>query len=129
MHLSKPQRVKDEAFLAFLRGEPCITCYAPAPSDPSHLRTRGSGGSDYTAASQCRACHQQWHQLGPVKFGFVTETTPWREQSEQVVRYLTDPVVTLRRAADWLDGQVGQSLTPEATAQLRRIVVLAERAK
>lgn len=126
MMLSKPRRVVDEDYLEHLRGERCITCGAPPRSDPSHLHSRGAGGSDFTAASQCRSCHSLFHAMGPTRFMERTGTNPWREQSAQVVAYLTDTVVTLRRAAE-LVADVDTEMTAEMTAQLRRLFSALER--
>lgn len=42
---------------ALARSLPCFTCGAPPPSDPSHLKTRGAGGTDLDVIPQCRRCH------------------------------------------------------------------------
>lgn len=65
----KPKRTVNEELLARVREQPCCACAAPAPSDPSHLVSRGAGGPDsaWNVAPHCRACHHIWHQEGPRK--------------------------------------------------------------
>ncbi len=102
--LPKPVRVQDEDFLAWLRERACVTCGAPAPSEPSHLVSVGARGSDYTACSQCHTCHVEiWHRYGPLtaprifleRFG----VNLWQAQSQQLAEYFCDPAVILRKAA------------------------------
>lgn len=66
----KPKRKVDEKLLEHVRAQPCASCGALPPSDPSHLMSRGAGGpdSEYNVAPQCRVCHSLWHQLGPRSF-------------------------------------------------------------
>lgn len=66
----KPQRKTDEALLERVRSQPCAACGSPAPSDASHLISRGAGGPDsrWNVAPHCRECHSLWHQLGPMRF-------------------------------------------------------------
>ena len=66
----KPRRKVDDVLLEQVRQQPCSACGAPAPSDPSHLVSRGAGGPDssWNVAPHCRRCHNEWHQLGPMKF-------------------------------------------------------------
>jgi hypothetical protein len=45
-----------------------MTCGAPPPSDPSHLKTRGAGGKDDAVIAQCRACHIALGQEGRFSF-------------------------------------------------------------
>ena len=42
----------------------CCECFARAPSDPEHVRTRGAGGKDRDTVPLCRTCHQLRHQHG-----------------------------------------------------------------
>lgn len=66
----KPKRKTDEALLERVREQPCAACGAPAPSDPSHIISRGAGGPDtaWNVAPHCRQCHTQWHAMGPMRF-------------------------------------------------------------
>lgn len=66
----KPQRKVNQALLDQVRALPCAACGAAAPSDPSHLISRGAGGPDqaWNVAPHCRRCHTEWHQGGPIKF-------------------------------------------------------------
>lgn len=64
-------RVRDAAFLAFVREQQCVACGAPSPSEAAHLRMGSMGHgkretgahekpSDRWANPLCRRCH-----LGP----------------------------------------------------------------
>ena len=65
-----PERLKRRRDLQFgpkaewIRTLPCATCKAPTPSDPSHVRSRGAGGTAADLIPQCRACHRQLHDRG-----------------------------------------------------------------
>ncbi len=48
----------------WIRELDCATCGASAPSDPSHVRSRGAGGTAADLIPQCRACHQRMHETG-----------------------------------------------------------------
>ena len=83
-------RVRDNAFLAFLRRQPCLVC-GRTPSDPAHIRfaPHGSGWryvgkgekpDDARAVSLCRECHTRQHAMSERRF--------W----EEVLRL--DPVAT-----------------------------------
>lgn len=58
---SRPER--DEAYLAFVRDNPCCACAAPGPSDPHHYGPRGVGQKtdDYRTVPLCRRCHDEFH--------------------------------------------------------------------
>ncbi len=49
---------------AFVRGQPCDTCGAPPPGDPSHYPSRGAGGTSEHMFPQCRPCHRRMHDRG-----------------------------------------------------------------
>jgi hypothetical protein len=49
---------------ALARSLPCFTCGAPPPSDPSHLKTRGAGGTDCDVIPMCRRCHDDLGSTG-----------------------------------------------------------------
>lgn len=48
----------------YCRAAPCFACGAPPPSDPEHVRPRGSGGKDRDTAPLCRTCHGFRHARG-----------------------------------------------------------------
>lgn len=52
-----------------LRNSPCCVC-GSTPSDPSHIKSRGSGGSDtiWNVVPHCRRCHSLWHSMGRDEF-------------------------------------------------------------
>ncbi len=61
------ERLREQQFGAkaeWIRGLACATCGAPAPSDPSHVRSRGAGGTAEDLIPQCRGCHRRLHDLG-----------------------------------------------------------------
>jgi 5-methylcytosine-specific restriction endonuclease McrA len=68
--IPKPQRKVDSELLDTVRQQNCSACHAPAPSDPSHLISRGAGGpdADWNVAPHCRICHSKWHSMGPIRF-------------------------------------------------------------
>lgn len=49
-----------------IRKMPCAACGKPGPSDPDHIKTRGSGGGDYlwNLLPLCRTCHIDKHYMG-----------------------------------------------------------------
>lgn len=57
----KVKRVSNKALLNTIKLQPCIVCGA-RPVDPSHIRSRGSGGPDepFNVWPKCRMCHIQW---------------------------------------------------------------------
>lgn len=66
---SRAQHI-DEPYLQFLREQGCCFCPALAPSDPSHLCSRGwrePRRDDRAAVPHCRRCHNEFHQLGPAE--------------------------------------------------------------
>ena len=66
----KEKRIQDKELLEVVRQMPCCVCGARPPNDPSHIKTRGSGGNDtpLNLISHCRKHHSEWHQYGPKKF-------------------------------------------------------------
>jgi hypothetical protein len=68
--IPKPSRLRDERVLQNRRDQPCIVCGRSAPSDPSHIRSRGAGGpdTDWNVVSMCRDHHNEWHGVGRLTF-------------------------------------------------------------
>lgn len=68
MNFKRPRKV-NSIVLDEVRRLPCCVC-GRAPVDPSHIRSRGSGGPDdfFNVAPHCRRHHSEWHQLGWAKF-------------------------------------------------------------
>ena len=80
-------------YLDFIRGKSCLvsTCRRPPPSDPDHLRARGSGSAkqnDFTAIPLCRMHHAMRHQIGNEKFEERFMINLWREVFELAVDFL-----------------------------------------
>lgn len=64
-------RLRAEQFGAkadWIRTLPCSTCGRPAPSDPSHVRSRGAGGGAVDLVPMCRMCHDGLHAMGRYSF-------------------------------------------------------------
>lgn len=64
----KKLRIKDKDLLGSVRGKKCLIC--TNPSDPAHIKSKGSGGDD-TADNVfplCRTHHQRQHQIGWGRF-------------------------------------------------------------
>lgn len=68
--VKKPKRKIDKELLARVRAKDCAVCGKGAPSDPSHIRSRGAGGPDeeFNVLPMCRSCHGAWHSFGAMKF-------------------------------------------------------------
>lgn len=64
----KQKRVSDRAALAAVRGKPCLVCHRP--SDPCHIKSKGSGGPDaaWNLIPLCREHHSMQHKVGIVTF-------------------------------------------------------------
>lgn len=55
----------------WIRTLPCRACARSAPSDPAHVRSRGSLGEEsvHWLVPLCRLCHQAQHSEGVITFG------------------------------------------------------------
>lgn len=62
----KIKRYQSEKYLEFIRAQPCLVC--GQKSEPHHLLSRGSGGSDLYCINLCRKCHSEIEQIGRNKF-------------------------------------------------------------
>ncbi len=62
MAFPKQIRKTDPALLESIRRMPCAICGQAPMSDPSHIRTRGSGGPDepWNVFPKCRKHHIEW---------------------------------------------------------------------
>jgi len=67
INLAKPKRLRDKKLFAEIKTMSCVVCGRPPgnpanPIDPSHIKTRGSGGPDapFNLWPKCRTCHIQW---------------------------------------------------------------------
>lgn len=62
MSFPKQTRNINDMILDKRRREPCWVCGLPAPSDPSHIKTQGSGGPDalWNVVAKCRVHHTEW---------------------------------------------------------------------
>lgn len=68
MERPKSKRLQSQAALNEFRGKPCLVC--GNPSDPAHIKTRGSGGNDSpeNILPLCRRHHTEQHAVGFVRF-------------------------------------------------------------
>ena len=59
-------RFKSKKNIERVRGEPCLVCQKPPPSDVDHIQTRGSGGDDKLSnlAPLCRPHHSEKGRIG-----------------------------------------------------------------
>jgi hypothetical protein len=66
----KKIRIENRALLDSFTMKPCDVCRKAPPNDPSHIKSRGSGGDDTeeNLKTLCRKHHVEWHQYGPTKF-------------------------------------------------------------
>lgn len=64
-----PRSVRNRAYLAFLRGQPCTVCGQNWSIDPAHTGPRGRGqrATDLHAIPLCRRHHDEYHR-GPADF-------------------------------------------------------------
>ena len=62
----KPARLKDAAYVAWVRLRPCIVC--GARSQAHHTVTKGARGSDLRTVALCWKHHAELHAKGPVLF-------------------------------------------------------------
>ncbi len=79
----KKIRDANNVVLADVRKKPCSVCRNPAPSDASHIRSRGAGGPDqkFNVVPHCRRHHNEWHQIG-AKFFFTRYPHFWIQLEE-----------------------------------------------
>lgn len=96
-------RVRDTAFLAFLRRQPCVCgCGRPAPSDAAHIRMaspeRGKlptgmqvKPSDRFAVPLNRLCHERQHSMSESRFWSERGLDPFAIADRLYARYLGDP--------------------------------------
>ena len=65
MAIPKPLRVKDRAYLKYIESQACLVCdrcYGDVVAH--HVKTVGSGGSDYGATPLCGNHHEEIHRIG-----------------------------------------------------------------
>lgn len=62
----KPRRKVNHELIEFYRNRRCDICAAKPPSDPAHIKTRGSGGPDdhWNLMSLCRIHHTEQGKIG-----------------------------------------------------------------
>lgn len=78
--ISKPSRETNEKYLVFIREQRClISNQCIGEVDAHHTKSRGSGGSDYSAVPLCRKHHTQYHTKGGVWFSKNYEIQMYQE--------------------------------------------------
>lgn len=84
--------IRNEAYLAYVRSQPCVGCMAPPQNDAHHWGSHGTGikTDDYRTVPLCRMCHQTFHQKGSVgPFDrTITKIEFMRAQVDLLVRWL-----------------------------------------
>jgi len=67
--LSKNKRIVNRKLLDEVKKKPCVIC-GSSPCDPSHIKTRGSGGGDdeWNVVPMCRWHHFKWGSVGVITF-------------------------------------------------------------
>lgn len=65
----KPKRIVNKKLLKDTSNNPCTVC-GTYPSDPHHIKTRGSGGGDTASnlLALCRVHHVEIHKIGSRTF-------------------------------------------------------------
>jgi len=109
MQIPKPERETDEAYLDFVRSQPCLCkgndkgrkCLGDIA--PHHTKTVGSGGSDYGTVPLCAEHHTECHSIGrdtfQDKYGISFRDTIARLRTMYaIVRYET------KHYEDYLEG-------------------------
>ena len=79
--LKKPKRLVDDAYRKWIKSRPfCCICGAPGEMhedgkrylDPSHVKSRGSGGGDQgNLVPKCRRHHTQFGTIGKKQFEMI----------------------------------------------------------
>lgn len=75
----KSKRKSDKKFLATFKHMACLVC-GKRPSDPDHIRTKGSGGGDSPGNvwPLCRPHHSERHRIGIKSFlDKYTQAVEW----------------------------------------------------
>lgn len=63
---AKRKRLDEEQYgpiKGWLKAKCCDNCGRPGPCDPSHVKTRGSGGKWWQQLPHCRLCHRWFEDL------------------------------------------------------------------
>lgn len=77
MMFPKQKRFESEKYLEFVRSLPCCmkifhfkcgNVSSRKKSDPHHVKSKKSGGSDLTCIPMCRAHHSEIHSQGIISF-------------------------------------------------------------
>jgi hypothetical protein len=82
----KKKRVESKDYLSFIRKNACSIC-ASFPVDADHLKTRGSGGSDFDAVPLCRTHHMERHRRGLRMFQIKYQVDLWQRADELRKRF------------------------------------------
>ncbi len=85
----KPEKIIDEAYLAYIRGLPCCVCLR-TPVDPDHLiaqKWKQASRNDYSCLPLCRNHHGERGQYGDSKFQELHKINIWKEAWQCVVNY------------------------------------------
>ncbi len=69
-YTKKYKRIVDLKLLKYISEKPCLVCGRLGPSDPHHVKSKGSGGSDIrtNVIPLCRKHHTEIHATGINRF-------------------------------------------------------------
>lgn len=78
---------RSDEYLEYIREQNCIVC-GTHPVDPHHLKSRGSGGDDYTCVPLCRTCHSVYHSDGLTRFQEKFNVNVYQDAMMYLIRFL-----------------------------------------
>ena len=86
----KPKRKADKDYLLYIRSLPCAvrdhTCEGEIA--PHHVKTKGSGGSDYATIPLCAKHHAEIHAIGKDTFATKYCISYEAEIFDRIVDYI-----------------------------------------
>lgn len=85
-HIRNPQAY--EAYLDFIRLQPCIIC--GGKSEPHHVLARGAHGDNYYIISLCRIHHSHYHAKGRDRFSFEYNVDIYKTMIKQMVEFVEE---------------------------------------
>ena len=99
MGLEKPRRIKDKEYLRTITNKTqCLVKYSnrstpcEGPNTPAHLKTRGSGGSDYQIVCLCLRHHVEQGSMPIAEFERKYEINLYKEALENLLKFkFSDP--------------------------------------
>lgn len=76
--MQKKKRIVDVKLLQEVKKKPCLVC-GYSPTDPCHIKSKGSGGNDIelNVLPLCRPCHTEQHTKG-IKTFILLHPSLWK---------------------------------------------------